>query len=88
MIAALRLIVPGIVVLSVIYLVLTIWSRWRARRRLVEEFDAGGVDGDRDDYIEEGMREYESSLRRKLLLGVFVVPVVVVAVLIYIMNFM
>ena len=88
MIAGIRLFVIAFVVLSVIYVYLSIRKRWQARNELEAEFDAGGVEGDRDTYIEEGMREYQSSLRRKLILGVYVVPLLVVATLIYVMNYM
>ncbi|MCA8867860.1 MAG: hypothetical protein KDA67_04360 [Rhodobacteraceae bacterium] len=88
MIAGIRLFVIAFVVLSVIYVYLSIRQRWQARNELEAEFDAGGVEGDRDTYIEEGMREYQSSLRRKLILGVYVVPLLVVATLIYVMNYM
>ena len=88
MIAGIRLFVIAFVVLSVIYVYLSIRQRWQARDELEAEFDAGGVEGDRDTYIEEGMREYQSSLRRKLILGVYVVPLLVVATLIYVMNYM
>lgn len=88
MIAGIRLFIIAFVVLSIIYVYLSIRQRWRARNELEAEFDAGGIDGDRDTYIEEGMREYQSSLRRKLILGVYVVPLLVVATLIYVMNYM
>ena len=44
--------------------------------------------GDRDAYIAEGMREYDSGFRKKLIVLVVVVPIVVVGVLLYAINFM
>lgn len=88
MIAAMRLFVIAFAVLSVLYVFLSVRQRWRARRALEEEFDTGAGDLDRATYIEEGMKEYESSLRRKLILGVYVVPLVVITTLIYVMNFL
>lgn len=88
MIGAIRLFALAFVVLTVVYVFLSIRQRWRAKRELETEFDTGDVNGDRDTYIEEGMREYEGSLRRKLILGVYFVPLTIVAVMIYVTNFM
>ncbi len=44
--------------------------------------------GDRDAFIETGLADYDGSLRRKLIFGVFIVPYAVIAVLVYVMNFM
>ena len=44
--------------------------------------------GDRDAYIAEGMRDYETGLRKKLLWLVFVIPIAVVGGLLYVTNFM
>lgn len=88
MIGAIRLFAIAFVVLTIVYFYLSIRQRWRTRHTLEEEFDQGGIDGDRDTYVEEGLKEYESSLRRKLILGVYIVPMLVVAVLIYVTNFM
>lgn len=88
MIAGIRLIIMGFAVLTVIYIVLSLWSRWKCRQRLAREFDEQGLSGDRDDYIATGLRDYDHSLRRRLILGVYVVPMVVFGTLIYVMNFM
>ncbi len=57
------------------------------RTKLEEEWDADIQTGDREAFIEEGLEEYEGSLRRKLIFGVFVVPYLVIAVLIYVVNY-
>ena len=88
MIGALRLFAGAFILLSVVYVWLSLRQRWRHRRELEEEFDAGDGDIPREDYIEQGMREYEHSLKRKLILGVYIVPLLVVAILIYVTNFM
>lgn len=87
MIPAIRFGIPLIIILSVIYLYLTIRWRWKANKELQAEFDAGAVKGDRDAYIKEGMKEYEGSFRRKLLLGVFIIPGLAIAGLVYLINF-
>jgi hypothetical protein len=82
-----RLAVVGFVVLTVIYVALSIWSRRVRRGRLEREWDNEVRTGDRREYVRIGLRAYDASLRRKLILGVYVVPVVVVAVIIYVVNF-
>lgn len=46
----------------------------------------GGV-GDRDAFIREGLEDYDDSFRRKLILLIYIVPVVLVAVTVYLVNF-
>ena len=88
MIGAIRLFAAAFILLTVVYVWLSLRQRWRHRRALEEEFDAGGGDLPREEFIEEGMREYETSLKRRLILGVYIVPLAVVATLIYVTNFM
>jgi hypothetical protein len=88
MIGALRLFGIAFVVLSVFYLIVRGMARYRAWRRLGAEFDAGGVSGDRDTYIKDGLDEHQNSLKVKLFLGIYVVPLLIVATLIYVTNFM
>jgi len=85
------MIVPVLIALGVltgIYLVLSIWSRSVRKEKLEDEWDQEIRTGDRDAFIEEGLRDYDQSLRRKLILAVYVVPVVLVLGLIYAVNFM
>lgn len=88
MAALLRLLIFGFLLLSVVYVVISIWSRSVRRRKLEREWDERERLGDRDAYIQEGMEAYESSLRRKLILLVYVVPVVTMLIIIYVTNFM
>ncbi len=87
MIGIIRLVVFGFVALSVVYLLVTIYARSVRRETLEKEFDAGGIEGTRDAFMESGMKEYHGSLRRKLLLLVYVVPMTVVAATIYLVNY-
>ncbi|MCH2094488.1 MAG: hypothetical protein MK160_05145 [Rhodobacteraceae bacterium] len=82
-----RLIVIGFVVLSIIYVALSFYSRSVRRRKLNEEWVEEGMTGDQDSWVEQGLKDYDGSLRRKLLLGVYVVPTLVVVVIIYLTNF-
>lgn len=81
-------IVIAFVVLTVIYVIISAWSRSVRKEKLEEEWDEEIREGDRDAFIESGLREYDRSLRRKLILGVYVVPVVFVLAMLYVVNFM
>ncbi|MEL6619318.1 MAG: hypothetical protein AAFP16_10615 [Pseudomonadota bacterium] len=83
----LRLLIVTFVVLSVIYLALSLYSRAKARDRLEAEWDEGGVNMPREAYVREGLRDYDTSLRRKLILGVYVVPICLISLIVYLVNF-
>lgn len=85
------MIVPVLValaVLTVIYFIISAWSRSVRKEKLEEEWDEEIRDGNRDAFIEQGLEEYDRSLRRKLILGVYVIPLVFILVMIYVVNFM
>jgi Ca2+/Na+ antiporter len=88
MIAFVRLAVFGFLFLGVIYLLVSVYSRSVRRERLEKEWDEEINKGDRDAYIKDGMVQYEGSLRKQLIVLVFIVPVVVVTAMLYIINFM
>lgn len=102
MIALFRLLVIGFVVLTVIYVCVSLYSRSVRRSKLNAAWEAGDRDGDwrvdgadatgpyqdRDSYMQAGMAQYDASLRKKLILGVYVIPAVIVAFIIYATNFM
>ena len=87
MFALARLLVIGFLVLSVVYICLSLYSRAVRRDKLEKEWDEEIQQGDRDAFVETGLREYDGSLRRKLILGVYIVPLTVISVIIYLTNF-
>ncbi|KZY29611.1 hypothetical protein A3731_26280 [Roseovarius sp. HI0049] len=87
MAALAKLVVIGFIVLTVIYLCLSLYSRSVRKGKLAEWWEDEGRPGDREAYIEAGLKEYEGSLRRKLIWGVYIVPVVVISAVIYFTNF-
>ena len=87
MAALARLLIIGFIVLTVIYISLSLYSRAVRRGKLKEWWEEEGRPGDLDSYVDRGLEEYDSSLRRKLILGVYVVPFTVVAIIIYFTNF-
>lgn len=82
-----RLFLIAFVILTVIYISLSFYSRARARDRLEAEWDAGDKSGPREAYVQNGLADYDGSLRRRLILGVYVVPMCLVALIIYVVNF-
>lgn len=91
MIALIQLAFFGFLVLILIYVMVSAYSQSVERERLEKRWDAGADRGtvslDRDAYIEEGLRAYGRSLRKKLLLLVFVLPVLAVALVVYLVNY-
>jgi len=88
MIGMIRLGVFGFLFLTAVFFLVSIYSRSIRREKLEKKWDNEIKTGDRDAYINDGMKDYDLSLRKKLIWLVFVVPVVVVVVLTYITNFM
>lgn len=87
MAALLRLMIIGFVVLTVIYLAVSLYSRTVRRSKLGAEWDESQGPGARDTFIREGLEEYDGSLRRKLILGIYVVPTLLVALIVYLTNY-
>ncbi|MEM7472031.1 MAG: hypothetical protein AAF340_11830 [Pseudomonadota bacterium] len=82
-----RLMAMAFVVMLVVYFILSAWSRSVRKGKLAEEWDEGAQQGDREAFIKAGLADYDGSLRRKLIFGVFVVPYLVIGLLVYIVNF-
>jgi len=87
MIGAFRFAIFGLILLIIFYFLVSIYSRSVQRETLEKRFDAGGVEGDRDAYIAQGMAVYEKSLRKRLIWLVFVIPMVFVGVTVYLVNY-
>lgn len=88
--ALVRLVIFGGIALTVLYLAVGWFARSTRRERLEKEWDAanpGGDPAERAAFVEKGMAEYHASLRPKLVLLVYVVPVLAALALIYLINF-
>lgn len=91
MIGLVRAAVFGFLALSVVYVVVSIYSRSVRRERLEKEWDTdpareGLTKAERDDYIAAGMAAYQGGLRRKLIGLVYVVPTLAFGVIVYLVN--
>lgn len=78
-----RLIIFGAIAMTAAYFLISIYSRSVRREKLekrwAEDHPDSNDDAARDTYIEQGMAEYESGFRPKLILLVYVIPVILVA---------
>lgn len=82
-----RLAVFGLIGLTFLYVLISLYSRSVRREKLEKQWDAGEGAGDRDAFIDAGLRAYRRSLRRQLIWLVYVLPIVGISVLTYVLNF-
>ena len=91
MIGILRILVFAFIGLSVVYVLVSIYSRSVRRERLEKAWDTdpareGAARADRDAYIAAGMTAYEHGLRKRLILLVYILPALAIALIIYFVN--
>ncbi|MEM9580522.1 MAG: hypothetical protein AAF891_07520 [Pseudomonadota bacterium] len=87
MFALARLVVIGFFVLTIVYICLSLYSRSVRRGKLEAEWTESDQSMPRDDFVRDGLEDYDGSLRRKLIWGVYIIPVCVVSFIIYATNF-
>jgi hypothetical protein len=92
MFGLLRLVVGGFVLLTLVYISVSLYSRSvrreRLERRWAQRHGDGGRDDDRAEFVARGLSRYDKSVRRRLILLVYVIPAIGVATIIYVVNFM
>ena len=82
-----KLVLGGFLILGVIYICVSIYSRSVRREKLEKWWDeAPREDMTREAYIADGMAQYEAGLRRKLIWLIFVIPPIVVGLIVYFIN--
>ncbi len=89
MIAFFRLAAILLGVLSVIYLVASVHGARLRRARLLREWaELGETDPTaRAAFVAEGMREWRHGFRHRMLLAIYVVPILLIALIVYLSNF-
>jgi Ca2+/Na+ antiporter len=87
MIGLIRIIGLAFVALTIVYVCVSFYSRAVRKEKLGQWWEEGGREGDREAYIREGLKEYDKSLRRRLILGVYLIPTVIVTVIVYLVNY-
>ena len=88
MIGLLRLLLILLVIQTIAYVGLSFYSRGIRRRKLENWWNEKGKTGNKEAFVERGLHVYDNSFRRKLILGVYIVPWVAIGALIYIVNYM
>ena len=84
-----KLVVFGFIGLTIIYWSISLYARSVTKERLEDEFDASHPEGDsaaRDLFVADGLKDYDKSIRPKLVGLVYVVPTVVIGAIIYTIN--
>jgi len=71
------------IVLTVIYVALSLVSRFKHEIKLAAEYDEQERTVTKEQFISEGMIKYKSSLRSKLLFGIYFVPLIIFGLLKY-----
>jgi hypothetical protein len=75
-------------VLTAIYIALGWYMRWDRTRRLEDEFSSGlGGALTREDYVARGLARYDRSPARKLLIGIYLVPILIALILALVANY-
>jgi len=87
MIGPIRLVIFGFIGLTILYFLLSVYSRSLRREELENLWDADQGPGERESFIDEGMLAYEKGLRKKLIWLVYVIPTLAVIAAIYLLNF-
>jgi hypothetical protein len=91
MFGLIRAIVIIFLLLTIVYVILSQWSRWRERDRLQDEYRAGTDllrrTATEDEYVARGMTAYSRSLRPKLFLFVYAVPGALATLLVWLAQY-
>lgn len=95
MIPLLRLAAILFVALTLVYVSVSLYDRSLRRERLERRWDSRHAPGplpphrlqDRAEFIARGLSRYDRSVRRRLLLLVYVIPVTVIALLVWLINY-
>jgi len=85
-----RLVIFGFIALSIVYVLVSLYSRSVRREKLEEEwaerYPDGGDAAAREAFLDEGMAAYHSSLRKRLILLIYILPPMVVGIIMYLVN--
>ena len=83
MIPWIRFFIISLFVLTIIYVVLSSLSRMRHRNKLKVDYKATNSETAQEQFIATGMQKYERSLKPKLFVGVYLFPLAVISLLVY-----
>ena len=83
MIGVIRWAVLLFLLLTVVYAILTFTNRSKQRDHLKDEYSQSDKSIELDEYMDHGMSKYNRSLKGKLVLGVYLFPLIVFCTLVY-----
>jgi ABC-type Na+ efflux pump permease subunit len=86
-----RLIVMALIGLTVVYFLVSVYSKSVRREKLEKEWDTDPAredapQADRTAFIEDGMNAYRHGLKRRLLWLIYIIPMIVFVSIIYYVN--
>lgn len=73
--------------LSIIYVLLSVTSNIRQRRKLKSQYHGEGEIETQTEFVERGLREYNRSIRPKMLLGIYIIPFIIMITLIWLAQY-
>ena len=87
MFGMIRLLIISFLILSVVFVCLQFYALSVRKAKLRDWYKTGDRSIPIELYIQNGLRNYDRSLRRKLIWGVYIVPLAVMITVIYFINF-
>ncbi|WP_227271862.1 hypothetical protein [Roseobacter weihaiensis] len=81
-----RIMALALVALSVVFVSLWFYARAARREKLEAQWDENQGPGRRESFVKAELHAYEGPLKRKLIWGVYVIPLCLIALLIYVTN--
>lgn len=82
-----RNIILIIMILTIIYAVLSFKARRQHRDKLAGDYESSDKSETKDIFIDKGLRSYQRSYRPKLILMVYLIPIMIIGLLIYLANY-
>ena len=86
-----RLVFFGFLGLSVVYFLVSVYSKSVRREKLEDRWSEDNPDSKdeaaREVFVDQGMVEYNTGIRPKLILLVYVIPTIIVAVIHYLTTY-
>jgi len=86
MVGLIRLTVMLVVALTLVYVCLLFWARSGERQRLHRVWQAEQPEMTETAYVRAGMDRYDPVIKKRLLWGVYILPIGSIVGLIYILN--
>lgn len=87
MVGWIRNIIIIFAILSAVYALLTVTANIRQRQKLRSEYHGETEIESKEAFVERGLRQYNRSIRPKMLLGIYFIPMVIMGLLIWLAQY-